>query len=266
MKSFLLSICLFTISKLANGNQVFMIIIHTPISTKFFYKDTLPIFDQLYGNLKILPSKNEYGFDYNYNFNKNTKIITVTCKKKIDSNNLKFVIVLKDSKGIYDKNTFSVGDDYKYITSYFMIDNFKLSVSRLHALNSENNFLTQISDVWSKDKSINSIKYYRINQKTIYLIKGTNPYCNGHNCSDYVIYLLQKKNEKVSINALYLSGTSNFYNFNNLNLFFNEDTKNPEFYFPKKDSEINSKQDLNIYKIYFDKLVQIPGSTTNKSK
>ncbi len=214
--------------------------------------DSCSIINTLYKNAKTIPYSNEHSFRCKYSYNQKSKIVKVSCIKQINKSRLEYDVELKDTKGVFNKINFNVGDDYKYITSYFMIDGIKLSLNKVHALNSDDDFLTHISNIWSGDKSSPTIKRYTIGKRKVFLIKGINPFCNGHNCSDYVVYILQKENGKGSINAVHFNGTNNPYDFNNFKLFFGPDVVNPAILVPKNNHPVNSQLDLNMYKIYFD--------------
>lgn len=213
--------------------------------------DSSAIINSLYKGLKIIPSINGNAFSYKYTYERKSKIVKVVCIKKIEDSNVEYNIELKDTKGVFNRNSFSVGDDYKYITSYFILDGIKLSLDKVHALSSEDDFLTQISNIWGTDKSSPTLKLYRIGKKKIFLIKGENPFCNGHNCTDYVVYILQKENGKGSVNAVHFDGVNSPYDFNNLKLFYGSDVVNPGIFLPKNKHSVNSKLDFDKYKICF---------------
>ena len=216
--------------------------------------DSTSTINGLYKNVKIIPSINEVSFSYKYTYDQKSKIIKVVCMKKIDNSNVGYNIELKDTKGVFNRNNISVGDDYKYITSYFMLDGIKLSLGKVHALNSEDEFLTQVSNIWSRDKSSPTNKLYKPGNKKIFLIRGIDPFCNGHNCADYVVYIVQKEKGKGSLNAVHFEGTNSPYDFNNTKLFYDTDSINPAILLPKNNRAVSSKADLNKYKIYFDGL------------
>ena len=216
--------------------------------------DSSSTINGLYKGVKVIPSINGNAFSYKYTYEPKSKIVKIVSIKKIDNSNVEYNIELKDTKGSFDRNSFSIGDDYKYICSYFMLDGIKLPLNKVHALSSKDDFLTQISNIWSDDKSSPIIKLYKIGKKKIFLIKGINPFCNGHNCTDYVVYVLQTENGKGSINAVHFNGTNNPYVFNNFKLFYGADEVNPEILVPKNDLPIRSKLNVNTYKIYFDNI------------
>ena len=208
----------------------------------------------LYKNVELLPSKHFTHFDYKYSYDKITKIISVTCTKKVNKTNLKYIVTLKDSSGIFNDSSFSIGDDYQYITSYFLIDNLKLPLDNIHAINGGNDFLVQVSNVWNDETSSTTIKVYKVGNRKILFIKGTNSYCNGNNCSDYVVYILQELGGKASLNAVYFSGKNYPYDFNSTSLFNRSGTKNPEILVPKNDKFVTGLQDFYIYEIHFRNL------------
>jgi len=238
------------------------------VDTSVFYKkraqmnaarDTGNIITKFYQNVKAIPYKTDYSFDYKYTFDQINKIIKVVSSKKIGGDSLHYIIDLKDTKGIFNNSHFSVGDDYQYISSYFMIGDLKLPLNKVHGLNSENNLLTQISNVWS-DRSDAMVKSYRIADRKIYLIKGINPFCNGRNCTDYVVYILQVENGKGSIQAIYFNGINRLYDFNNTNLFYDQSSStNPKIFIPKTGKLVNSIDAFDIYDVRFNKLIKVKG-------
>jgi hypothetical protein len=245
---------LFSLGKSREVSSLNAVINNEKITNYSTNIDSSSIINGLYKGVKIISSINGQTFSYKYTYEPKSKIVKVVCIKKIDDSNVEYNIELKDTKGVFNRNSFSVGDDYKYITSYFMLDGIKLSLDKVHALRSEDDFLTQISNIWSGDKSSTTIKLYKVGKKKIFLIKGLNPFCNGHNCTDYVVYILQKENGKGSINAIHFDGTNNPYDFNNFKLFYGSDVLYPAILVPKNSRPIRSKLDVNTYKICFDNI------------
>ncbi|WP_121811966.1 hypothetical protein [Mucilaginibacter kameinonensis] len=253
MKNILLICMLFTLAKSREISSLATI----DNSKKPNYSmivDSSSIINGLYKNLKVIPSIDGYAFSYKHTYSPKSKIIKIVCTKKIDGTNVEYDVELKDTKGVYNRNSFSIGDDYKYITSYFLFDGIKLSLNKVHALNSEDDFLTQISNIWSGDKTFATTKYYSIKKKKIILIKGIDPFCNGHNCTDYVVYVLQKENGKGSVNAIHFDGTNGPYDFNNFKLFYDADGVNTAMLIPKNSRPVKSKHDVDMYKINFDSI------------
>src|SRR6185312_10530514 len=123
--------------------------------------DSGVIIRALYKNVRLLPSNHFDHFDYKYSYDKITKIIRVVCIKKINKINLEYIINLKDNAGIFNDSSFSLGDGYKYINSYFLIDNLRLPLDNIHAINGGNDFLVQISNVWNEETSMTTIKVYK---------------------------------------------------------------------------------------------------------
>lgn len=218
------------------------------------YTDSGIIIRALYKNVKLLPSKHFRHFDYKYSYDKITKIIRVVCTKKINKTNLEYIVKLKDNSGIFNDRNFSVGDNYQYITSYLLMDNLKLPLDSIYAINGGNNFLVQVSNVWNNEASSTTIKVYKVGNRKILLIKGINPYCNGNNCSDYVVYILQEFGGKASLNAVYFNGKNYPYDFNSISLFYRSGIKNPEILVPKIDKFVTGLQDFYIYEIDFRNL------------
>jgi hypothetical protein len=216
------------------------------------YGQDAAVIQKLCRDVKIIPSKNVGSFDYKYDFDQKTRIITVFCTKQIDNDLLRYVIKLKDFKHIFKKETFSVGDTYQYLESYFMINGLKVSLANQQSVNNSGNLLAQISDVWTVYHNHPHIKRIIIGDRTIYLIEGTDPFCNGHGCSDFVVYFLQKQNKKISVNSLYFESDSSPYDFNNVKLFFDKDNKDPELFVPGY-RRVKSAADLDrvIVRLYW---------------
>lgn len=214
--------------------------------------DSSSIINGLYKNLKVIPSIDGYAFGYKHTYDPKSKIIKIVCAKKIGDTNVEYDVELKDTNGVYTRNSFSIGDDYKYITSYFLLDGIKLSLNKVHALNSEDDFLTQISNIWSSGNTVPTIKVYKPAKNKIVLIKGIDTFCNGHNCTDYVVYILQKENGKGSINAIHFDGTNGCYDFNNFKLFYSSKDVTPAILVPKNSRPVKSKHDVDTYKIHFE--------------
>jgi hypothetical protein len=214
--------------------------------------DSAGIINALYKGFKVVPSLNGSAFNYKYTYTAKSKAIKVFCTKKIGNINIAYNIELKDTKGIFNKNSFFIGDDYRYVNSFFMLDGVKLSLGKVHALNIGEDFLRQFSNVWSGDKSSPFIKLYSTGKRKIFLIKGINPFCNGHNCSSYVVYILQKEGKMCSVHPLYFDGTNHPYDFNNLKLFYSPDDANLSILVPKGSGSVKSKADVNVFKIYLN--------------
>ncbi len=251
MKNIFLFCMLFSLGKSREVSRLKAVLNDAKTTNYSVSVDSTSTINDLYKGVKIIPSINGHAFSYKYTYEPKSKIVKVVCIKKIEDSNVEYIIELKDTKGVFNRNSFSVGDNYKYITSYFMLDGIKLSLYKVHALRSEDDFLTQISNIWGADKSSPTVKLYRIGKKKIFLIKGENPFCNGHNCTDYVVYILQKENGKGSVNAVHFDGTNNPYDFNNLKLFYGSDVVNPAIFVPKNEHSVKSKLDVDTYKICF---------------
>lgn len=216
--------------------------------------DSNSVISSLYSRTTRIPYKSQLSFSYSYCYNKASKIIQLKGVASISNNLLQYNIFLKDTKHIYFRNTFSVGDDYKYLSSYFKLNDVLIRLNKLRNFNHENELLPQLTNVWNRSKTEPRIKYYNLPSGAIYLIKGSNPFCNGHYCTDYVLYILFVKNGHAHIYSLYINGTNGVYDFNNTCLFFKNGSKNPMIYIPKDDRVVKSNADCNIYEVQFDGL------------
>ena len=174
----------------------------------------------MYKGCEILKSKNKFSLQYRYSYAKASRVIIVVCKRAIDGYDLKYVIKLRDTAKIFNKNSFSVDENYQYLESYFEINNSRLPLKYLHSENDKSESLTPVSNLWEISGSEPKIKHYILKNRDIFVVKGTNPFCNGHSCSDYVVYILQIQNGKASVHSLYFSGKSGSYDFDHTYLFY----------------------------------------------
>lgn len=238
MKRFLL-LCISIVPLSISGQKLTGFVPKEYFSNNDDYKiDSARVINKLYADVKLIPFKGYKSFDYRFYYK--DKIVTVISTKTVGDQTIKYVIELKDTKGIFNKNNFSAGDNYQYLGSYFILGTLKLPLDKVRSINDKTESLTRISSIWN-DFGGFIVKYYQLKSREIYLIKGTDAYCNGHNCSDYVMYILQKENHHASVQSIYFSGRNYPSEFDNTSLFYTGSDSNPQIMIPRTDKFIRSK-------------------------
>lgn len=223
---------------------------------EFTLVDSSKLITNLYKDRNIISSKDYSNFTYSVNFDKKESIIQIKSTNTLGGYKVNYFIILKDTLGIYSENQFSTFDDsYKYIKSYFEIDGKKLDLTNVELSNLTGEKVVP-SLLWYDQHFGISAKYYNVKDKEYFLIQGLDLYCNGSQCTDYQVFIINKSKEDFQTNAFYFSGLYP-YTFENTFLFDEDKDGNFEFFVPKDVKKLDKITDFNIYELEFPMPVKI---------
>ena len=211
-------------------------------------QDSSKLIALLYRDLTKFPFKAYSDFSYEVSYNVENKLITIKSSNTIEGNEIDYFILFKDTANVYVREEYSYTDySYKYIKSYFSINGQEVDLTKINISDLENQ-KTEPSLLWyGKDFGI-SAKFYKIEEKEYFLIRGLNLYCNGNHCSSYQMFLLQKDNNRVKASTYYFSGLYP-YDFENTFLFNNNEGK-PKFFLPKEVDELKTIEDFELIEVF----------------
>jgi|GEM_PF-4445407 len=212
--------------------------------------DSSHLITQLYRNVNIISAKEYFDFSYDFSYNPKENTILIKSSKRLDEHKIEYFIVLQNIEEQFNKKNFTPYDDsYKYLSSYFKIDGQKVNLTNIKLSNKDTR-LTEPALVWYDESFGISAKHYKLKSKEIFLLRGINLYCNGNQCIDYQIFVIQLQSGHSTANTLYFSGKYP-YDFENTFLFDKNADGNPEIFVPKstRNRELQDISDFEMYTI-----------------
>lgn len=206
----------------------------TTISNTIFVSDSFKLadnklIDSLYKDVILFKSTLVDSFECSHKYDQSKKIIEVNCTGIVNGHNFGYLLLLSDTALIYNKDLFEPSEEYKYKGSMLFLDGNKIEITGLKYLN-EKNVIDPVNVWYGKDFGV-AAKYYMLDDREVYLIRGINYYCNGSNCMNYKILLIQKfkSSNSTFVNAINLPGNYP-YSFENFFLFRLKNDPIPKLY------------------------------------
>ena len=218
--------------------------------------DSAQLITGLYEGKTVIPSKDYSGFSYSFDFEERENMVRIRSVDTIAEYKVEYLIVLKDTAGGYSESEFSAFDDsYEFVESYFRVDGKRVDFSEQFFLNLAEEQLTPALIWYDNDFGISS-KYYSVNGKDYFLIRGLDLYCNGRQCTGYQIFVIRKSGEELKASAFYFSGLYP-YDFENTFLFDQDRDGIPEMFVPKDVDELGGTSDFDIYELEFSRPAKV---------
>jgi hypothetical protein len=193
------------------------------------------VIDSLYENVTVLSPTLVDTFVKSITYKHNELKITAKYTRSINGHSFGYIIELIDTARIYQKDLGNSTEDYKYASSYLVLDSEKVNLTHTKYLNTGD--IVDPVDVWYGKSFGICAKTYQVGNRLIYLIRGTNYFCNGSNCSNYKILYLQKDlaSNKLSSGVIDFRGKYP-YIFENVFLFHEKDSTVPKMFILKEDA------------------------------
>lgn len=212
----------------------------------FNLADSTKLIDSLYKNTVILKDTEVDSFICSHSYDTITKRIEIKCMAQVNKHKLGYILELTDTAGNYMKEDFYPSGEFRYDNSYIVLDDKKLPVTQLRYSNDSGSLISPVN-VWYGNGFGPVAKYCMLpNKEEIFLVRGINFYCNGTNCSNYKMFVLQKyRDDKISIKCIDYPGNYP-YNFENTFLFYLKGTSIPSLYFVKNGKTGVSTTDFEI--------------------
>lgn len=251
MKIFILFIFVFTIacnnpnSKHLDKNSITNKINSNTDSLHLY--DSMLI-DSLYNDVILIKSLSVDSFDYTYKQNKNNGEIEVSFSASVNKQCFGYTIILADTADNYNEEDFEPSNAFKYIASKLFLDKTIVDISKLKYVN-ESSVVEPVIVWYGKSFGI-AAKYYGLPDRDVYLIRGLNFFCNGSNCMNYKILLLQKskKTGNVSVSAFNFPGNYP-YSFETTFLFRTKTDSIPKLFLVKEGKTGTKLSDFQMVNI-----------------
>ncbi|MEO5984207.1 MAG: hypothetical protein ABIP80_01810 [Ferruginibacter sp.] len=194
--------------------------------------DSTKLIDSLYRNVNILQSTVVDSFNCNHTYKQESRQIEVNCIGKVYNHNFGYMLILSDTGNLYKKEFFEPSDEYDYGRSFLFLDGKMINITGLKYINDTS--LIDPLNVWYGKNFGFVAKYYHLDDREVFLIRGINYFCNGNYCTNYKIIVLQKFKDTHTSAAL-IDYPGNYpYNFENTFLFYPKNSKVPKLYIVKK--------------------------------
>ncbi len=210
--------------------------------------DSSKILTSLYKDVKILPGKTFSGFSYNVSYNAHTRQVTIRSGKNVEGTSIEYFIDFKLKGKDFDRNTFVPSDDtqFEYLNSFFKINGDSIGLGK--TLRNSPAEMIGPSLLWYGDEFGFSGRCYKFKGKEVLLLRGLDLYCNGHHCSAYQLYAIEKDERKYKV-EVFKSRSAYPYDFENTFLFDRHADGKPEIYLPINDN-VSSPKDFQIYTLF----------------
>lgn len=222
-------------------------VIHNDQLAFFNPSDRTKLIDSLYGGTVILKDIQIDSFNCSHTFDSLTRRIEIKCVTEITKHTLEYILNITDTAGNYIKDDFDPSEGFRYDSSYLVLDNKRISITQLTYGNDSTSVVSPVNVWYGKDFGPVGKYYLLPNNEEIFLIRGINFYCNGSNCRNYKVFVLQRgEGGNISMRCFDYPGNYPF-NFENTFLFLSRSDSIPSLYFIKKGRTGTSTDDFQSF-------------------
>lgn len=218
------------------------------ISKEQIQVDSVKLLTSLYKDVKVIPSKTFADFSYDLLYDDHAREVTVKSSKNVEETMIEYFIVFKFLGNDFDRSTFSTSDDAvcQYVTSYFKVDNDSINLERSLRNNQKEKVAPSL--LWyGKDFGITG-RCYKFKGKQYFLLRGLDLYCNGHHCTAYQLFAIEKYKSHSKV-EVFESAAVYPYDFENTFLFDKHGDGYPDIYLPKQDP-VESEADFELLTLF----------------
>ena len=214
------------------------------------YQDSTKLISSLYENKQVFPVHSTFSdFSYNASYFKLKKEIHIKSSKSINHKKISYTIIFNDEEGNFNDSDYSPSDEsFKYLDSYFSMEDKTVTLKNKLPTNRPNQKVDPALIWYGVDFGISG-KYYQINNRGYYLIRGLDLYCNGRQCNRCQLFIIRENDGNLLVDAFTLQELFP-YTFESIFLFDSNSDQNPEIYITKEGVEqLSSTQDFIKFEI-----------------
>ncbi|MGE7774241.1 hypothetical protein ACQKLP_05935 [Chitinophaga sp. NPDC101104] len=206
-----------------------------------------PVLDSLYKDAKLYGVEFISTFNCTNEFKKATNQITTNCVSTIRGNTFGYSIKMTDTTNNFDTADYTPTDQFKFDSAYIHFNSKVANITLLPYFNSEEQSAPVI--VWYEPSFGPCAQYYQLSDRKVLLVRGLNFYCNGSNCTNFKIILIQEtKGMETSAAILDFPGIYPF-DFENIRLFSHKSNESPSIYIVKSGMNGTQTSDFEIIKL-----------------
>lgn len=212
------------------------------------HKQENKLIDSLYKEKILFKNIEIDSFESSHTYEKSKNEIMAKYLASVDKQKFGYILILEDTAHIYSNESFEPSESFKYIGSKLFLEDSIIDISRSKYIN-ENDVIEPVI-VWYGKKIGIAAKYYELLDRDIYLIRGINYYCNGSNCMNYKVLVIQKRKGGSHISVSIINFPGNYpYSFETTFLFRIKDDPIPKLYIIKQGKTGNQLSDFQMLDI-----------------
>lgn len=222
--------------------------LQVPSNFESMYLDSASVISSLYEGLKVEKGITFSDFSYSVEYNEESCLLVVCSEKIVQGILVEFFMAFQFKGTVFNHEDFSLTDyeEFEYLHSYFKINRQMIKV--------QGNFKNKPAEdigpslLWYGGEFGVAARFISLEGRSIIFLRGLDFYCNGHNCTSFLLYAIELRDGNPNLEVFKCRSTYP-YDFENLYLVEQAFSGKLQIFLPKGDVVL-SKSDFESFVLF----------------